>query len=480
MKKTAIILCLLALASIIQVCTVQEKETSSLKGNFEAFDVLPEEQNIDVAESQTLNFKHGTSIVIPEHAFVDEFGKAITGQVDVKLREFHSATDIISSGIPMSYDSAGVTYDFESAGMFELKASQDGKPVFIASGKSIEVNMASYQDGAYNFYYLNENPSPYSLNSAFISMAQAQNSREPGRRWELMQSSLEPQKNTSKKQKLDSLNRLLPTAPVEPKPLQEDDLAFDFDIDLVDFPELAAFQGIVWVYSGDNESAFDNPEKNEWIFEETWTDVILDHFDQATMEYKLTLSNSQKSFETLVKPALNGKALDKAHQDFDRKMTEYKKLLEEEKEKFAAIEKEKKFLQQQSNFIRSFRVQKLGVYNWDVIFKRAGAKELQAYFTLDQKEIDDQIAIFLIIDRNVIKLRKNKNLEYSNFAIDMNTSNKLVAVLPDAKVGVMSSDEIAEVNWAAIPQNSRYTFNLSSVNKPISSIEDLNSLLNQL
>ena len=49
----------------------------------------------------TLDFKTGSKVVIPKNAFVDENGKLLKGEVELRYREFHDAVDFFVSGIPM-------------------------------------------------------------------------------------------------------------------------------------------------------------------------------------------------------------------------------------------------------------------------------------------------------------------------------------------------------------------------------------------
>ena len=67
----------------------------------------------------------------------------------------HTIPEILASGIPMRYDSAGVKQSFESAGMIEIKGIQNGKEIKLKQNKKIEINMASQKKGdRFNLYYL--------------------------------------------------------------------------------------------------------------------------------------------------------------------------------------------------------------------------------------------------------------------------------------------------------------------------------------
>jgi hypothetical protein len=105
----------------------------------------------------SFTYPSGSRIFIPKNAFVDAFGETVAGDVTVSYREFRDAADILVSGIPMKYDSAGQTIDFESAGMFELAASAGTQEVFVAPGKNIDMQFAvTKTESSYNFYRLDE------------------------------------------------------------------------------------------------------------------------------------------------------------------------------------------------------------------------------------------------------------------------------------------------------------------------------------
>jgi hypothetical protein len=111
-------------------------------------------------------FSHGqgTKLEVPEGAFVNDQGELVNGEVTVHYREMHDFVDFFLSGIPMTYDSAGVQYTLESAGMIEIYAEQDGKRVNMAPGKSIGIELISNVNApaalnvppGYNIYKLDE------------------------------------------------------------------------------------------------------------------------------------------------------------------------------------------------------------------------------------------------------------------------------------------------------------------------------------
>jgi hypothetical protein len=73
----------------------------------------------------------GTRITFQPNSFVDKNGNAVTGNVDVQYREMHDAVDFFLAGVPMEYDSAGRTWQLESAGMIVVAAFVNGEVVYL-------------------------------------------------------------------------------------------------------------------------------------------------------------------------------------------------------------------------------------------------------------------------------------------------------------------------------------------------------------
>jgi len=103
----------------------------------------------------TLKTQSNSKIIVPKNAFVNKKGENIIGDVEIQFREFHDQADIIASGIPMKYDSAGIQSHLESAGMIDIKGYQNNEPVFINPKKQITVELQSTQIAdKFNMYAL--------------------------------------------------------------------------------------------------------------------------------------------------------------------------------------------------------------------------------------------------------------------------------------------------------------------------------------
>ncbi len=90
---------------------------------------------------------------IPANAFLDAKGLPVKGEVKLFYKELNSAQAIMLSGIPM--DSKGG--QLESAAMFEIRATQNDKPVFPNPNATIEILFPTTPIGTgFSFYNYDE------------------------------------------------------------------------------------------------------------------------------------------------------------------------------------------------------------------------------------------------------------------------------------------------------------------------------------
>ena len=110
---------------------------------------------LDAGRDTTLTLSSGTVITYSGGTLVDASGDPVNGRFDLEYREFHDAVDIFLSGIPMTIETASGPGTLQTAGMFEIDARQQGKPLRIAEGRSIGIKFGSrYAEDDYNLYYM--------------------------------------------------------------------------------------------------------------------------------------------------------------------------------------------------------------------------------------------------------------------------------------------------------------------------------------
>ena len=135
--------------------------------------IIAEQTTVSAEEASELQLG-ATLFQIPENAFVDASGAIVSGKVDLSYREFNDPTTIFLSGIPMKYDSAGMAYDFQSAGMMEFRASQNGVEVFPNPEALIEASIGTdWQGEDFNLYQLDDASGTWETSEQKIEVAQA-------------------------------------------------------------------------------------------------------------------------------------------------------------------------------------------------------------------------------------------------------------------------------------------------------------------
>ncbi len=294
-----------------------------------------------VNNSKGGNISHNgsTKIKIPKNSFVDKNGKDIVGDVTIEYKEFHDLRDIVLSGIPMAYDSAGIKYNLESAGMFEIKGSQDGEPVFIRPDKKLEVELASTSDEKkFNQYYLDTVKKNWqylkkdevhpNLNLANITLGDEFKQAKPleNKKMELLKNDIEkviPKKIDSVKVLYATMVQRLPLAkePAKPVRLTPGRPSFKLDGSYDEFPELSAFNNVVFEVGPENR----NYSKD--LHDVTWSDVKITQGPVKGKNYILNLSYRSRSEKLIVYPVLSGDDFEKAQKSYDEKFAAYENLL---------------------------------------------------------------------------------------------------------------------------------------------------------
>lgn len=384
--------------------------------------------------------KHPTSskIKVPKNTFIDKNGKDIIGDVTIEYREFHDAADIIASGIPMVYDSAGTKYNLESAGMFDIKGSQNGEPVFIKPDKNLEVNLAStnpenrfnqyYLDTvAENWQYLKKDDKLTSIKTGNTPHKNSTINIEPNSKLQNLKNQIEvviPKKIDSVKIVYAKKAEALPKAK-EPKKINKPTPGrptFLLEGSYNEFPELVAFDNVIFEVGPENKNYCKE------MHEITWSDVKVSEGPIKGKNYLLTLSYRNRIEKLIVYPTLSGENFDKAEKKYEKKFAEYTALVEkresDEKRLLAEMEiKQKAYLadikkkqdeytieqvkllaaakQNQENQLatsfnsmssqakttRLFSVSQFGIYNSDCPHNQPTGKTVTPIFVLNESPI---------------------------------------------------------------------------------------------
>lgn len=341
---------------------------------------------VNTKKGATIQHNGKSKIKIEKNSFVDKHGRDIVGDVTIEYKEFHDAGDIILNGIPMAYDSAGKSYNLESAGMFDIRGYQNGEAVFIKKEKTIEIELASENTEArFNQYYLDTITHNWQYlqkdkvlfthpaNESVSSKNQKTNSQLKS---EEKLSQLKHEIEVVLPRKKDSVQTLyatklqkLPatTPPLQPKKYSDNKPSFKLDGSYEDFPELASFKDVLF------EVAPENKNYSKELHNITWSDVKISEGPQKGKNYILTLSYRNRSERLIVYPVFRGEEFERVEKIYETKLAEYQKalqkrnadenkLMDELKLKQAAYLAEQKKKQEQYN---KERADMLAKYNLD-------------------------------------------------------------------------------------------------------------------
>lgn len=402
--------------------------------------------SVDAKKGGSWTAPSGTVITIPKGVFVDADGNKIKGDVELQYREFHDAADIILSGIPMTYDNHGTEENFQTAGMMEITGFQDGKPVFIAEGKTVDVSIGSFTpDDDYNLYFLNPEQKQW------VDIGRA-----------------EIQDNGKKKKGLKMLGSS-PEAPIEPTkgiPGKPSEHELGFAADYQEFPELKPFKKIRWE---PQDRSF--MKKNEWAFTEVWTSVELQEVSAENMEYRFNLKNRKRKFSISVKPILEGEDYDKAMVKFNKKKAKYDKLLVQRKQ-------EKARLVAQADLLRSFPISGFGIYNCDRFLRMPNIVTINAKVEFPEEVYMDpaKTVIYHVTGDNRAVLTRN-GVDFPSFRYPAEDRNFLIAILPGAKVGIVDNRAFKALDPYALGKDGQHTFKVKVLEGEIHNASDLRLIL---
>ncbi len=284
---------------------------------------------VDAHEGGVYEYGNGSRVIVPARAFTYEDGSEVEGEVELKYREFHDYVDFFLSGIPMEYDSAGVQHQLESAGMMEIYAEQGGKALRVNPDKKIDIELASSialdgNESAYNIYKLDTDKRNWDYRGKdaieVIEDASETVNTKPLSRPERQLNRIEKKIDRIAKKETEEIETLersvpKPAAPKPPKRANPDGYVFDFEVEEDRFPELAAYDDVLWQVN-------DGQAFNEVWYQIEWEDVKVDK-TAADDVYKVTLSAGNRVVHLNVSPVLSGSDYQAAQQAFQARVADY-------------------------------------------------------------------------------------------------------------------------------------------------------------
>jgi hypothetical protein len=455
---------------------------------------------VNTGRDTVLTYETGSVIVYKANSLKDEKGNNVSGKVVIHYREFHNPVEVFASGIPMRYDSAGVDWHLKSAGMIDITAEQNGKPVFIKPENPIDIRMKSDQtDGEYNVYYLDTNKRNWDFEGVDKTVAETkpvkhEKTTDPGKPPHTKEELAKMKVDTVKIRK--ELASFLPA-----KPVAADPKAFTFTLDVLDteFPELKTY-GNTRFEVLDKSRIF-----NAQMFNTEWEDIGLKEITPGS-KYEMTLKrgNVNKVFEVI--PVLEGKDLKLAQEQYTKKYKEYQgkfnARVKEEKEKIA-LEKDKqakweklaaenhrtynenmqvmanttastdRFVNSTHQLVtRAFQVSKFGYWNCDNPKSEPKGKEVMAVFSSEEgKEV--KLSIAYLCDKKDNMVYTYVPADFKKFKFDGRKNKVIWGMTREGKLAYGLEETFAATNITGGHFNAK----LKVVDEPMTKVEDVRKLL---
>ena len=373
----------------------------------------------------------GTHIVIPANALEDENGKKVKGKVTLKFREFQNAREIFLSGIPMQFGEDRSDY-FSSAGMMELRVSQNNKPLKLSNNQSVAVELASAIETTENYKLFK---------------------LEEDKNWD-NGTTFKTVKNTRRNDALAAL----PDRPARPIDPSADSAGFIFELisDFKRMPHLRIWENIKWKFRSSTDKM--PPEEALRI---GWDKISIDPLEDNENLFKLSFSVSKQDYSgkiisftyaMIASPELTGKELAKATKKFKKELADY--TIE-----FAKIDEEEDRLMLEAAVLNSFKINDFGIFNIDCIKSSAALAKVNFQFDFE-KDVNpkiNKVMLYLILDkeRSVIKFN---GFDWDEIPLP-DTKCALVAVLPNGKVAFVSKEEFQKtIDFNKLTNGQRFFF----------------------
>ena len=476
-----------------------DEDTPCINPPIKKLDIQPNSYYFENELGSKLIHSSGSTIVVPKNAFVDNNGNSLNGEIELRYREFHDPLDFMLSGIPMTYDSAGNEYTFESAGMIEIYGYQNGKPIELADGKPIRIEMHP-KDGSsrFNLYELDTSSGEweYKGKTELVSEDIDESTGAPSGTYKDSNEDVITATMKTKeaievtKTELDiAKNKVLEhkkTQPSKPKSSSNKDRQFDLDVDPKEFPELKSYSSLTFeVDKNDGNFSAD-------VYEIEWEDISLSEKEKGK-SYYLTLFKGSAKRTFSVFPIFEGADYKKEMVEFNSKFAAYEKELDKRiakekkiKEKYEkqmkvyenelALEKKRQadleknqaayfaqVKQSQQNLIgisivaRAFEVTQLGTWNCDSPVSKPSGARVNASFA-------DNAGVNLEL-HNVNLIEKNKNAvfiynesQFNNFKFNPKEENTIVAFTSNKEIAI-----IKPIYFKDMPKEKKHQFNMEII-----------------
>ncbi|MDX2303636.1 MAG: hypothetical protein NW226_12600 [Microscillaceae bacterium] len=458
-------------------------QTPFIQSPLPHLDVAYTRYSFDAEKGALLEYESGTQIKIAPNSLVDSTGKLVKGNIALDYREFHDAVDVLVSGIPMKYDSAGTNQVFQTAGMYDIRAFQGKQALKIAQGKSIEVNMASLQPEAnYNFYYLD------TLHKKWVYKTT---------------SSVKPNPEKIKLRQEIENKRPVPFSDMFILNYgQAVDIAFGNDQNIVQqnlgiFHQKLKPYGIQYlhnlmlpdrvIYQGNTYPAYDmlwkkleNKTLPQWLNEEglEWYESESGDWKRAAFITQISPGIYQLSILHPVKKryfSLKIQAVMRIAAMLKYSPAQWQ---QNYKQALAEIAQEEEKIKKVADVFRNIEISEFGIYNYDRYFKISDAVVVKADFMLKSNTAQKPVKVYYINtkDRAVIPYDR---LSWGKVSLTKDSTAQFFAIMPDYSLAHYTSEEYLKIDFEQLSEQSSpsYAFALSAQTDLVKTRDELRKAL---
>lgn len=461
----------------------QIKTTQKRKVNppVEGIEIPFEKFTANNASKSSFKTKNGSLIHIPANAFIDNAGKEIIGTVEIRFREYKNVADIVLSGIPMEYDSAGQSLQLSSAGMFEITGYQGKNPVYIKQGKTIEVEMSSdKKEEIYNAYYFD------TIDGNWKYLEKNRIKKSGAEKKSITRDSLETVTEVYVSENPyfgDEIKAIEKQEPIKPRKLNKNKNRFKIDVLQEEFPEMAIFNGLRFEVGPENKNFTTS------MYNQEWEDVKLEN-NVPGKNYLATFTSATQKISLVVYPVYDQADSAKAMTLYQKKYVEYENKLNQrlraekaEQEKWEAERKkqeeewkkaqdeyriQEEMYNTKNQIMRVFAVDKFGIYNSDTPYNYKNGIELQPVYSINNEKITQMIVLHIDNNMRTVKMLYDKY----PISFDPKSENYLLLILPE-KMAIFKPEDFRKIT----AKKGEYNFQMNVIDQKFKNAEDFKEFL---
>jgi len=405
----------------------------AIKPPFKSISIAALVFKISTAVVNELRTPKGSKITIPANTIVSKDGKPITDGVTVAFKEFHTAAEIMVSGIPMLYKQGDSVCGFESAGMFDMQATLNSDTLEIAKGKTINVELASYKkDNDFNTYLFDTKAG----------------------KWNELTKNNVPIENSVKEELADEIAKTELSLLDNQKSINS---FFSLNINEKTYPEFKPFKAMVWQYKGSKPE--NDPGKNKRFFSEQIENAQIKPVQGEDNLFEITLTNSSTTLKFEASPA-------KSYGNIDSKVDESATIKTE-------VSKKKNILKRMADFSRSLTIAKFGIFNCDRIYSNVSTRRVIPELDFNKIQVSEVKIIYLLCPAQNIAINYSNGY---NVVFDQSQTNYLVAIMNNSDVMIAKPENFD----GPVNADGKMNFKFEPTKTPVTTFSDLSNIISGL